>query len=440
MVTADVSDIHVVGPPPVLIADGVLPFEAAISARSSCSCRPIRAPGGCPGGSGARHEGAHHRAAVAVFESPGTRGFESGSSSGRSSPSTCRRAWLRPPDATFTMSTGASIPRRAAADVWPPDCGSGRGASGRCSRAARWSSPAGSSSAMSEMAALLRDPARNEEAHRRGPRGHSHERGSRVGVSRDEFWLPHTSFEVIVADDGSEDRHAAIVGDSPTPRRATGSCAGGTCAAARNAGVAASSGGCSASSTQTRSFLEYAAGRILERHENEGRCLVLYRLVSREPGIRAWLWWTFWGLARRLPSRAKSMPAFMSCDRAHSTRTAVRRVLVDRRGVAADPAGVTRYHRERFLYDRSLAGRTSSRRMELQPFGYLELPEVGLGGALPVGPHYLDDRIRHHRRPMIRSAIEHPPCLPSAWYRALLRAGKYSVAWIVDDAGVHHLV
>jgi SAM-dependent methyltransferase len=28
VVTADVSDLHVVGPPPVLIADGVLPFEA----------------------------------------------------------------------------------------------------------------------------------------------------------------------------------------------------------------------------------------------------------------------------------------------------------------------------------------------------------------------------------------------------------------------------
>jgi SAM-dependent methyltransferase len=28
VVTADVSDMHVVGPPPVLIADGVLPFEA----------------------------------------------------------------------------------------------------------------------------------------------------------------------------------------------------------------------------------------------------------------------------------------------------------------------------------------------------------------------------------------------------------------------------
>ena len=28
VVTADVSDLHVVGPPPVLIADGILPFEA----------------------------------------------------------------------------------------------------------------------------------------------------------------------------------------------------------------------------------------------------------------------------------------------------------------------------------------------------------------------------------------------------------------------------
>jgi ubiquinone/menaquinone biosynthesis C-methylase UbiE len=30
VVTADVSDIHVVGPPPVLIADGVLPFEEGV--------------------------------------------------------------------------------------------------------------------------------------------------------------------------------------------------------------------------------------------------------------------------------------------------------------------------------------------------------------------------------------------------------------------------
>jgi glycosyltransferase involved in cell wall biosynthesis len=32
------------------------------------------------------------------------------------------------------------------------------------------------------------------------------------GVARDELWLPDTAFEVVVADDGSEDATAAIVG------------------------------------------------------------------------------------------------------------------------------------------------------------------------------------------------------------------------------------
>ena len=34
-------------------------------------------------------------------------------------------------------------------------------------------------------------------------------------------------------------------------------------------------------------------------------------------------------------------------------------------------AAAYRRHPERFLYDRTLTARTSSRRMELQPFGYL---------------------------------------------------------------------
>ena len=95
-------------------------------------------------------------------------------------------------------------------------------------------------------------------------------------------------------------------------------CVGGTCAAARNAGAAASVGRVLCFVDADTIVPENAVDRILELHEDEGRCLVLYRLASREPGIRAWLWWTFWGLARRLPlARAKSMPAFMSCDRAH---------------------------------------------------------------------------------------------------------------------------
>ena len=119
-------------------------------------------------------------------------------------------------------------------------------------------------------------------------------------------------------------------------------CVGGTCAAARNAGAAASSGRVLCFVDADTIVPENAVDRILELHEDEGRCLVLYRLASREPGIRAWLWWSFWGLARRLPlARAKSMPAFMSCDRAHfETLRPLRRVLRDRRGMATDRGGL----------------------------------------------------------------------------------------------------
>ena len=193
------------------------------------------------------------------------------------------------------------------------------------------------------------------------------------GVPRCALWLPDTPFEVIVVDDESEDataeivgRFAADIGVRLVP------CIGGTCAAARNAGVVASSG-------QVLCFVDadtlvpvHAVKHILELHENEGKCLVLYRLISREPGVLAWLWWTFWGLARRLPlARAKSMPAFMSCDRAHFERYGP---FDESRAITEEwplTGAAYRYHRERFLYDRSLTARTSSRRMELQSFGYL---------------------------------------------------------------------
>ena len=193
------------------------------------------------------------------------------------------------------------------------------------------------------------------------------------GVARDRLWLPDTACEVIVAEDGSEDATAAIVSDfavSVGVRLVT--CVGGTCGAARNAGTAASSGGVLCFVDADTIVPVNAVSRVLELHEKEGRCLVLYRLVSREPGIRAWLWWTFWGLARHLPlAKAKSMPAFMSCDRAHFERYGP----FEESYVIAEEWPLTRaayrFHNERFLYDRSLTARTSSRRMELQPFGYL---------------------------------------------------------------------
>ena len=252
---------------------------------------------------------------------------------------------------------------------------------------------------MSETRLSFVIPARNEEA----LIGETLEailaslsRSSRI--SRNDLWLPDTAFEVIVADDGSEDATAAVVGifaEQAGVRLLP--CVGRTCAAARNTGAAASSGRVLCFVDADTIVPETAVDRILELHEDEGRCLVLYRLASREPGIRARLWWSFWGLARRLPlARAKSMPAFMSCDRAHFASYGP----FDESWAIAEEWPLTgaayRHHPERFLYDRSLTGRTSSRRMELQRFGYVRTLVKWVSVVLfPWARTSLTDRFRH---------------------------------------------
>jgi glycosyltransferase involved in cell wall biosynthesis len=218
------------------------------------------------------------------------------------------------------------------------------------------------------------------------------------GVSRNDLSLADTSFEIVVADDGSEDATAAIVGafaNDVGVRLVP--CVGRSCAAARNVGAAASSGQVLCFVDADTIIPEHAVDRILELHVDEGRCLVLYQLASREPGIRAWLWWSFWGLARHLPlARAKSMPAFMSCDRQHFERYGP----FKESWLIAEEWPLTgaawRYHPERFLYDRTLTARTSSRRMELQPFGYVRTFLKWVSVVLfPSARTSLDDRIRH---------------------------------------------
>ena len=224
-------------------------------------------------------------------------------------------------------------------------------------------------------------------------------------ISRHQLWLPDTSIEVIVADDQSKDGTAAIVRDFADRVGVRWvPCVGGTCAAARNAGVVASSGRVFCFVDADTIVPLNAVERILELHESDRRCLVLYRLASREPGIRARLWWTFWGLARRLPlARAKSMPAFMSCDRAHFESYGPFHTSW---AIAEEwplTGAAYRYHNERFLYDRSLAARTSSRRMDLQPFGYARTFVKWVSVVLfPWARTSLTDRIRHDRQSMMR--------------------------------------
>ncbi len=191
-----------------------------------------------------------------------------------------------------------------------------------------------------------------------------------TGTSVGDLWLPDTPVEIIVADDASDDSTAEIV---ERFRETHGvqlvRCQGGTCAAARNAGAVASSGRVLCFVDADTIVPVNAVARILELHETKRMCLALYRLESREPGTRAWLWWTFWGLARQLPlARAKSMPAFMSCNRAHFEKYGP----FDERCTIAEewPLTGAAYRHGRFLYDRSLTAQTSSRRMELRPFGY----------------------------------------------------------------------
>jgi glycosyltransferase involved in cell wall biosynthesis len=218
------------------------------------------------------------------------------------------------------------------------------------------------------------------------------------GVARNDLRLPETSFEVVVVDDGSEDATAAIVGRfaAEVGVRLV-PCVGRTCAAARNVGTAITSGRVLCFVDADTIIPVTAVDRILELHEEKGRCLVLYRLASLEPGLRAWLWWSFWGLARRLPlARAKSMPAFMSCDRAHFESYGP---FKETWAIAEEwplTRAAYRYHHERFLYDRSLMARTSSRRMQLQPFGYARTFLKWVSVILfPWARTSLTDRFRH---------------------------------------------
>ena len=112
--------------------------------------------------------------------------------------------------------------------------------------------------------------------------------------------------------------------------------------------------------------------RIVEHHRRAGIEAGIIRLAGAEGGLQARLWWLFWEHVRRLPlPRAKAMPAVMFCSAA----------VFDEFGPFDETvaigeewpilAGLYRQRPRSFVYDRTLTGYTSNRRMEVQSFGYV---------------------------------------------------------------------
>ena len=196
VVTADVSDIHVVGPPPVSITDGILPFDegtfsatlllfmltypndpaGVLSEAARVTRGPIILMQSLHSG---RLGYAWLRVAGVPLDIRGVPRFEGSSATflrTRSSP--CGR--------------GAFTPPRSLAGKWlPPGCGSGPGGSGPCCPAAPSWSPGGSSGAMSETRLSFVIPARNEEALiGEVAGGHSRQCGPSVGPPPERSLAP----------------------------------------------------------------------------------------------------------------------------------------------------------------------------------------------------------------------------------------------------------
>lgn len=105
--------------------------------------------------------------------------------------------------------------------------------------------------------------------------------------------------------------------------------------------------------------------------DREGKEAGITRLASLEGGWRAFGWWTFWEHVRRLPlAHAKAMPALMFC----TAKVFDEFGPFDEEVAIGEEwpilANVYKQRRQCFVYDRSLTGLTSSRRMERQAFGY----------------------------------------------------------------------
>ena len=236
-------------------------------------------------------------------------------------------------------------------------------------------------------------PARNEEA-MIGRTVAAALEAARALAGDPRAHLDDTEVEIIVVDNASTDRTAAALAPYVFGAgvRVVG-CGAPKAACARNLGAELAGGRVLVFVDADTLMPRDALTRIAWLCEAEGYEGGFTRLASLEGGMKAQLWWTFWEHVRALPlARAKAMSALMFCTREvfyelggfHEGRT-----LGEEWSILA---GLYKKRPERFAYDRTLTAMTSSRRMELQPFGYarvlLQYARVVLLPGLDV--HYTD--------------------------------------------------
>ena len=265
-------------------------------------------------------------------------------------------------------------------------------------------------SAMTETSSLLRDScAKRASADRRGRRGHSRECGSSVGrlaatISGSRILRSRSSWRMTAARTPPRPSWGP---SSMTPACAWSLASAGLAPRRAMPGPQPAPGGCSASSMRTRSFRRMPSIAFWSTTRTRAGAWCSIGSSRASPGSAPGSGGVSGGMARLLPiARAKSMPAFMSCDRAHFERYGP---FNESCAIAEEwPLTVAayRHHRDRFLYDRSLTARTSSRRMELQTFGYLRTyREVGLGGPLPLGAHLAHRCSTRDRQSMMATRV-----------------------------------
>lgn len=224
---------------------------------------------------------------------------------------------------------------------------------------------------MSRLSVII--PARNEEAQiGRTVEAVLRSAAALEGQPLEGFHLDGRDVEVLLVDNLSTDSTIAAV--EPLVERhglRVLSCPKLKAPCARNFGAARSSGEILVFVDADTWVPPLALGRVLDQVERCGKEAGICRLASQEPGLRARAWWAFWGFARTLPlARAKAMPAFMFCTRQVFDRFGPfdeEVVIGEEWPILAD---LWRTHPEAFVFDRTLTALSSSRRMDLQPFGY----------------------------------------------------------------------